>query len=59
MFTLRPELSQPSTYRGIIMILGAFGIAIKPEVQEAIVASCMALAGLIGVFGNDSPSPKE
>lgn len=40
---------EPSTWRGITMLLTAFGIAIQPELVAAIAATGMAISGLIGV----------
>lgn len=46
----------PSTWRGIVMILSACGVALSPETSAAIIAAGMAVSGLIGVFaGPDAP----
>ena len=44
------KLKEPSTWRGAIWIVTAFGLVLEPEQKEAIVAFGMTLAGLIGVF---------
>lgn len=44
------KLKEPSTWRGIIWIVTAFGLVLEPEQKEAVVAFGMTLAGLIGVF---------
>lgn len=44
------RLSEASTLRGFLMILTAAGVALKPEVSDAIVAVGIALAGLVGVL---------
>jgi hypothetical protein len=44
------RLGEASTLRGFLMILTAGGIALKPEVSDAIVAVGIALAGLVGVI---------
>jgi hypothetical protein len=50
---LVPDFKQPSTWRGAVFLLSAFGIVIEPAQQEAIVSLGMALAGFIGVFVSD------
>ena len=44
------RLSESSTYRGAIFILGAAGVTVAPEKANAIVAAAMAVAGAINVF---------
>jgi hypothetical protein len=50
------RLSEASTLRGLLMILTAAGIALRPEVSDAIVAFGIALAGLVGVLTPDTPN---
>ena len=45
---LMTQLSEASTWRGIIMLLAGCGTLIKPEFQEAIIPIGIALTGLIG-----------
>lgn len=45
---------EPSTWRGLLFVLTAVGIAVSPDQQEAIVSAGMALAGLVGVFLPDA-----
>ncbi len=40
----------PSTLRGIIGLLTAFGVVLSPDQQEAIVAGGLAVMGLVNVF---------
>jgi hypothetical protein len=47
----------PSTWRGVVMILSACGIALRPDVAEAITAAGMALVGLLGVLTGPDPLP--
>jgi hypothetical protein len=54
--TLAVSLSQPSAWRGLLFIGTSVGIVLRPELQNAIVAAGMALAGLIGVVVPD-PAP--
>lgn len=47
MNTIKRYLKQPSTWRGLALILSAAGIVIDPEVMVTIGA---AIAGAIGVY---------
>ena len=51
------RLSEPSTWRGIIWIVTALGLALSPEQKEAIVTAGMAIAGVVGVFTKEKPKP--
>ena len=44
------RLREPSSWRGIVWILTAFGIVITPELAAAIGAAGASIAGLIGVL---------
>lgn len=44
---------EPSTWRGVIMLLTAIGVPIAPAMADAIVAAGLAIAGLIGVVSPD------
>lgn len=44
---------EPSTWRGAILFLTAIGVPIAPQLQEAIIAAGLGLAGLIGVITPD------
>lgn len=44
---------EPSTWRGLILVLTAAGVPIAPGMAEAIVSVGLALAGLIGVITPD------
>lgn len=54
---LLSRLREPSTYRGIVWLLTAAGVALTPEQGEAIFAAGMAFAGLLGVFLQDERNP--
>jgi hypothetical protein len=43
------RLSEASTIRGVLMLLTASGVALKPEAIDAIVTFGIGLAGLLGV----------
>jgi hypothetical protein len=47
------RLSEPSTWRGLIALATAFGVAMSPEQIEAIVACGLALIGIAGAFFPD------
>lgn len=44
------RLKEQSTWRGIILILTGFGVAIEPEKGEAIIAVGLSVVGLINVL---------
>lgn len=47
------RLAEPSTWRGIIALVTAAGVALSPEQVEAIVAAGLAGIGLVGVLMPD------
>ena len=51
-------LRQDSTWKGIIGLLTAFGLALKPEQSAAITAAGLAAVGLIQVFITEDAKPK-
>lgn len=48
--TLLKYLNQSSTYKGLFSVLAAFGVALKPELADAIIACALGVIGLINVF---------
>lgn len=50
------RLKEPSTWRGVVGIATAAGVALNPEQVAAIVAAGVGIAGLIAVFTKDSGS---
>ena len=44
---------EPSSWRGLLLLLTAIGIPVAPELADAIIAVGLALAGLIGVATPD------
>lgn len=46
---LKKKLGEKSTWIGLVTLLGAVGVAITPELSEAIVAAGLAIVGLIAV----------
>lgn len=54
MNTILEYLTQQSTWKGLIGLVTALGVALSPEQTTAIIATGMALVGLINVFRNES-----
>lgn len=53
---LLDRLREPSSWRGVVWILSAFGLAISPDQAAAIMAAGAAVAGAIGLFTGDQPT---
>lgn len=51
------RLRENSTWRGIVWIMTWLGLSLRPDQAEAIIGFGMAVAGLLGVFTSDSPTP--
>ena len=47
------RLKEASTWRGILAIITACGITVSPEQSDAIVATGLALIGVVGAFFPD------
>jgi len=52
---LLARLREPSTWRGLVWLATVAGLSLRPDQAEAIVLAGMAMAGLLGVFLNDTP----
>ena len=52
------RLKEASTWRGIIGIITACGVALSPEQIEAIIATGIALMGIVGAFFPDATKPE-
>ncbi len=48
--TVLKYLNQSSTYKGIFSVLAAFGVVLKPELADAIIACALGIIGLINVI---------
>ena len=48
--TVLNYLNQPSTYKGLFSVLAAFGVVLKPELADAIIACALGVIGLINVI---------
>jgi hypothetical protein len=51
-------LSQPTTWRGIVLIATAIGANLNPELQEAIVSLGLLIVGVF-LVSDDTPPPKK
>lgn len=47
------RLQEPSTWRGLLALATAAGVALSPEQVEAIITVGLGLIGLVGVFTSD------
>jgi hypothetical protein len=47
------RMKEPSTWRGLTLLLTAAGVPLAPAVSEAIIAVGLAVAGLIGAVTPD------
>jgi hypothetical protein len=47
------RLKQPSTYRGLAILMGVVGVTLEPSKWDAIGAAVAALVGLVEVFRNE------
>lgn len=47
------RLKEPSTWRGLTLLLTALGIPLAPGVSDAIIAAGLGIAGLIGAVMPD------
>lgn len=50
---IKERLKEPSTWRGIILLLTAAGVPIAPAMGEAIIVVGLALAGGVGIVAPD------
>lgn len=50
--TILDRLTDNSTWRGLILLATAAGVRLEPELQNQIIASGLALVGLINVIRN-------
>jgi hypothetical protein len=50
------RLKEPSTYRGLSILMGLIGVYLSPEQTNAISAAVAAAIGLIEVFRKETPS---
>jgi hypothetical protein len=48
------RLKEPSTWRGIVLLLTAVGVPIAPGMADMIISAGLAVAGLIGAVTPDA-----
>jgi hypothetical protein len=53
------RLREPSTWRGIILILTSAGVSIQPALADAIIGAGIGLAGVVGIVTADEPRAVE
>ena len=51
--TILDYLTQKSTWTGLVALLTAVGLTLKPELSEAIISCALGVFGLIQVIVND------
>ncbi len=56
--TVFKYLSQSSTYKGLFSVLAAFGVVLKPELADAIIACALGIIGLINILINEESGSK-
>lgn len=44
---------EPSTWRGLILLLTAIGVPVAPQMADAVVTAGLGIAGLVGVVAPD------
>ena len=50
---IKERLKEPSTWRGIILLVTACGVPVAPQMSEAIITIGLALVGGVGVISSD------
>lgn len=56
---LKGRLREASTYRGLLVIVGMFGISFSPEQSEAIIGGCLAVYAVLAAFLPDKFGEKK
>ena len=57
--TILKYLNQASTYKGLFSVLAAFGVVLKPELADAIIACALGIIGLINVCIDEHKGEKS
>lgn len=52
------RLKEPSTWRGLVLLLTVAGLKLSPDQANAIMALGLAVVGAIGVFLPDKKKPE-
>jgi hypothetical protein len=53
------RLSEPSTYKGVVLALTGLGLYVRPEIAAAVTSIGLGIAGLIGVVLPDTAQQAE
>lgn len=53
------RLSEPSTWRGVISVITALGIKLRPDLMEAIMTAGLGAMGVINVFRKEKDAPAD
>lgn len=56
---LAGRLKEASTYRGILVLLGIFGVSFSPEQSDSIVGGCLAVYAILAAFMPDRFGEKK
>lgn len=51
------RLSEPSTWRGLISVLTALGVKLRPDLAEAIISAGLGAMGVINVVRKEKDVP--
>lgn len=46
-------INEPSTWRGLVMVLTSIGLTLEPDIQTTIISAGLGVAGLIGAVFHD------
>lgn len=57
--TVMKYMNQSSTYKGLFSVLAAFGVVLKPELADAIIACALGVIGLINVIIDEHSHSKN
>lgn len=57
--TILKYLGQSSTYKGLFSVMAAFGIALKPDLADAIIACALGIIGLINVLMDEHKTKEQ
>lgn len=50
------RLNEPSTWRGLISVVTALGVKLRPDLGEAIITAGLGLMGIINIFRQEKPA---
>lgn len=50
------RFKEPSTWRGLVMLMTAFGVSMAPDTMDYVIAAGTGVSGLIGLVTKDGAS---